>query len=53
MTMDKGLKSWKRGTKTRSTLTIMSESSEAERGHQEDQNAYDYVPGFDGLEKGQ
>lgn len=52
MIMSEGLASWKRGTKTRGTIMITSESFEARKGHQEDENAYDYVPGFGELEKG-
>lgn len=44
--------SWKRGTKTRRIVMIMSEGSEARKGDKGDKNASDYVRGFGKLENG-
>lgn len=52
MIMLEGLESWKRDTRTRRTLIIMSEGSKAGKGHQDDENANDYVRGFDELKRG-
>lgn len=52
MIMSQGLMGWKRGSRMRSIVLIMSVASEAVKSYQNDKNAYSYVGGFGKLEKG-